>query len=107
MLAGCAGTTFSQIPSDVAAFITEVQQTTAALCVVEPTAASIATLISASAVVGTAAAVAGAICDAVKSLTPVSAKRQRFGAAFVPPPVIINGVQVTFEPIGTMSKIAK
>ena len=90
MLAGCAGTS-AQVTSE----ISNIQSTVAAICAVEPTAASIANLLSANVVVGTVTEIASTICAAVNA-PKASAK---FKLSGVPAPVVIKGVTITFEPI--------
>ena len=101
-LAGCAAGTATQVQSDITSFAQAVQSATVAACGVEPAVASVADIIAsltpASAAVTTATNLAGQICKAVvaSSGTPVAG---RFRASFVPRPVVVNGVTVTFVPV--------
>ncbi len=99
-LGGCAN--FIANPAGtITTFVSEVQAATAALCAVEPTAASVAALISASPAVVVASEIAGTICKAVTAAQSLvtSHRGGRLSALKVPDPVIINGVTVQFEPV--------
>jgi len=85
--------------AEVAALISQAQQTAKQVCSVVPTAESIYMLwASDNALYATAAAIADAICTAVGA-EPASAKRThatKYGVIVTPQPVVINGVEIDF-----------
>jgi hypothetical protein len=99
-LAGCNNNT----TVTTAQIIAQIQSATALGCSVEPTAASIATLLAslnpaATATVAIVAQVADQICKVVG--TSASANAAKVGSPSVPAPIMINGVQIEFETVGT------
>jgi hypothetical protein len=98
-LTACANT--ATLNTNIATAIAEVQAATDAVCLVVPTAASIAALIAVGdPTLTTASAIAGIICKAVAASAPASLSTRRRGELLgttIPRPVAVDGVTVTFQ----------
>ena len=99
-LAGCNSSQTAAVDKIIA----QVQAATVTACAVEPTAASVATIIAtlnpvATAGVAVATGIADQICKAVAAVPATSTTK--VGAGVVPASVMVNGIKVEFEPVGT------
>ncbi len=95
-LSGCAGGA-AVVQADISTVISDVQAATQAICLVVPTANSIAQIVAVGdPLLATASAIASVICKAV-SAAPVSTRLGSVRGTVRPAPVVIDGITVTFR----------